>query len=329
MRIGYFLSSEEYGPEELVRQARWAEEAGFESLWISDHFHPWNDEQGQSPFVWSTIGAISQVCALPVMTAVTCPTVRMHPAIVAQAAATSAVLTAGSFILGVGSGEALNEHVTAARWPDIGVRLEMLEEAVGVMRELWAGGYLDHHGRHYDVENARIYTRPTDPIPVYVSAFGPRAARLAGRIGDGLVTVTPDTDIIKEFRAAGGEGKPVSAGYKVCWGTDDETCVDTAHRLWATSGLPGELSQVLPSPAHFEQASTLVPRQATRSSIAYGDDVDRHVQAFRPYAEAGIDTIHIAQIGGTGDVTPAEGFFEFYGSTVLPRLREMAGGDDR
>jgi G6PDH family F420-dependent oxidoreductase len=322
-RIGYFLSCEEYGPAELIQQAKWAEEAGFESLWISDHFHPWNDEQGESPFVWSVIGAISAVCSLPIATAVTCPTIRTHPVIVAQAAATSAVLTGGKFILGVGSGEALNEHVTGARWPDITVRLNMLEEAVDVMRSLWKGGFVDHHGEHYTVENARLYTIPDEPVPVYVSGFGPKAAELAGRIGEGFVTTSPDQDTIKAFRASGGEGKPVQAGYKVCWGTDDEICIDTAHRLWANSGVPGELSQVLPSPRHFEQVSALVTKDSTRDSIAYGADVDRHVDAYRPFAEAGIDVIHVSQMGGRESATSAEGFFEFYRDRVLPRLREL------
>jgi G6PDH family F420-dependent oxidoreductase len=324
MKIGYFLSCEEYRPAELIDQARWAEEAGFESLWISDHFHPWNDAQGESPFVWSMIGAITQVCSLPVTTAVTCPTIRIHPAVVAQAAATSSVLTRGRFALGVGSGEALNEHVVGARWPDIAVRLEMLEEAVAVMRELWRGEYTDHHGPHYTVENARIYTRPDEPIPVYVSAFGPKAVEVAGRIGDGFVTTTPDADMIKRFRDAGGAGKPVHAGYKVAWGTDDDAAVDVAHKLWANSGLPGELSQVLPSPAHFEQASQLVTRESTRDSIAYGNDVDRHVAAFKPYAEAGVDAVHISQMGGREAKTSAEGFFEAYRDRILPRLRELA-----
>lgn len=323
MKIGYFLSCEEYSPRELVDQARWAEAAGFESLWISDHFHPWNDEQGQSPFVWSMIGAVSQVCALPITTAVTCPTIRQHPVLVAQAAATSAVLTQNRFVLGVGSGEALNEHVIGARWPDVTVRLEMLDEAVEVIRALWQGDYVDHHGAHYDVENARIYTLPDEPIPIYVSAFGPRAAQVAGRIGDGFVTTSPDAEMIKAFREAGGDGKPVTAGYKVCWGEDDDTCIDTAHRLWANSGLPGELAQVLPSPAHIEQASKLVPRESTRDAIAYGADIDRHVAAFRPYVEAGVDEIHIAQMGGREPATRAAGFFEFYRDQVLPRLREL------
>jgi hypothetical protein len=183
MRIGCFLSCEEFAPGDLVAQARRAEEAGFHALWISDHYHPWNDEQGHSPFVWSVIGAIAQVTDLPVTTGVTCPTVRIHPAIVAQAAATSNVLLEGRFSLGVGTGEALNEHVTTARWPNIDVRLDMLEEAVGVMRALWSGEYVSHHGQHYSVENARIYTRTEQPPPIYVSGFGPKSAELAGRIG--------------------------------------------------------------------------------------------------------------------------------------------------
>ena len=323
MKIGYFLSCEEYRPAELIEQARLAEEAGFDSLWISDHFHPWNDAQGQSPFVWSMIGAISQVCSLPIATAVTCPTVRIHPAVIAQAAATSAVLTGGRFILGVGSGEALNEHVVGARWPDAAVRLDMLEEAVDVLRTLWKGEFVDHHGEYYTVENARIYTLPDEPIPVYVSAFGPKAADVAGRIGDGLVTTSPDTQIIHAFRESGGEGKPVHAGYKVCWGVDDDACIDTAHRLWANSGIPGEAAQVLPSPRHFEQVSGLVTRDSTRDSIAYGADVDRHVAAFQPFAEAGVDVVPISQMGGREPKTPYAGFFEFYRDDVLPRLREL------
>ena len=323
MKIGYFLSCEEYGPADLLAQARGAEAAGFESLWISDHFHPWNDAQGESPFVWSMIGAISQVCDLPITTAVTCPTIRQHPVIVSQAAATSALLTDGGFVLGVGSGEALNEHVTGSRWPTTSIRLEMLEEAVEVMRALWDGGFVDHHGTYYTVENARLYTRPDQSVPVYVSGFGPKAAALAGRIGDGYVTTTPDRELIAAFRDAGGAGKPVHAGYKVCWGPDDDQCIDTAHRLWSNSGVPGELSQVLPSPRHFEQASTLVTREATRDSMAYGNDIDRHIEAFRPFAEAGVDVVHISQMGGREAATSADGFFEFYRDKVLPRLREI------
>jgi G6PDH family F420-dependent oxidoreductase len=324
MQIGYFLSCEEYGPAELVEQARDAAEAGFDSLWISDHFHPWNDAQGESPFVWSVIGAVTQVCDLPITTAVTCPTVRVHPAVVAQAAATSAVLANGRFTLGVGSGEALNEHVTGARWPSADVRLEMLEEAVAVIRELWRGDFVEHHGKHYTVENARIYTLPDRPPEIHVSGFGPKAIEVAARIGDGYITTTPDAEAIEQFRKAGGEGKPVQAGYKVVWGIDDDAAIDAAHRLWANSGVPGELSQVLPSPKHFEQVSQLVTRESTAKSVAYGADVQRHVDAFKPFADAGFDAVHISQMAGREDKTNTRGFFEFYKTDVLPRLREYA-----
>lgn len=325
MRIGYFLSSEEYTPAQLVEQAVAAEQAGFDALWISDHFHPWNDEQGHSPFVWSVIGAISQVCALPVTTAVTCPTVRMHPAIVAQAAATSAVMLEGRFALGVGSGEALNEHITGSRWPSVATRLSMLEEAIEVIRELWRGEYTTLHGEHYTVENARIYTRPESPPPIYVSGFGPNSAALAGRVGDGYITTSADQEAIDVFRKNGGEGKPLQAGYKVCWSENQDTAVRTAHRMWANSGLPGEASQVLPSPAHFEQLSKLVTPEMTRESVACGADADRHVEAFRPFAEAGFDEVYISQIGGRERETSYAGFFDFYGRQLLPALRRLAG----
>src|SRR4051794_18804508 len=211
MKIGYFLSCEENAPRDLVAQARQAADAGFQALWISDHYHPWNDEQGHSAFVWSVIGALAEVTELPVTTAVTCPTMRIHPAVVAQAAATSAVMHEGRFNLGVGSGEALNEHVLGTHWPEADVRLEMLEEAVEVMRALWSGGQRSHRGRHYTVENARIYDLPETPPPVLVSGFGPKAVRVAARIGDGFVTTSPDEEMIGLYRSEGGKG-PVHAG---------------------------------------------------------------------------------------------------------------------
>ncbi len=192
MKIGLFLSCEEFGPAELVAQAVRAERAGFHALWISDHYHPWNDEQGHSPFVWSVIGAVAQATSLPVTTGVTCPTVRIHPAVIAQAAATSAVLLEGRFNLGVGTGEALNEHVLGDRWPEADVRLEMLEEAVEVIRTLWQGGQRSHHGRHYTVENARVYDLPERPPPVLVSGFGPKSIELAARVGDGYCATMPE-----------------------------------------------------------------------------------------------------------------------------------------
>ena len=316
MRIGYFLSSEEHGPHELVEQARLAEEAGFEGLWISDALHPWNDEQGQSPFVWGVIGAISQVCQLPVTTAVTAPTVRLHPAIVAQAAATAAVQLRGRFRLGVGTGEALNEHILGDGWPAESVRLEMLEEAVTVLRELWTGEFTSHHGRHYTVENARVYTLPERPPALYLSALGDKSFDLALRVADGFVTTQPDAERVRQWKAKAGPDKPTQGGYKVCVADTQDEGVELAHRLWATAGLPGELSQVLPSPRHFEQASQLVTQDMTRESVACGKDPERHVAAFQPYRDAGFDEVYVANMG-----PHYHQFFRLYADEVLPRLR--------
>ncbi len=316
MRIGYFLSCEEYTPAELLEQARMAQDAGFEALWISDHYHPWNDEQGQSPFVWSVVGALAQVCDLPVTTAVTCPTVRTHPAVIAQAAATSAVMHEGRFVLGVGTGEALNEHILGDPWPSIDTRLEMLEEAVDVIRELWRGGFVSRRGRHYTVDHARIYTLPDEPPPVYVSAFGPKAVEVAGRIGDGYVGTSPDADLIERFRSAGGAGKPAQGGFKVCFADDRDTGVEIAHRLWANSGVPGELAQVLPSPRHFEQASQLVTEEMTRDSVVCGPDAEAHLGQARTYLRAGYDEVYVANMG-----PHYTGFMRLWRDEVLPELR--------
>jgi G6PDH family F420-dependent oxidoreductase len=314
--FGYFLSCEEYTPAELVEQATLAEQAGFEALWISDHFHPWNDEQGQSPFVWSVIGALSQACSLPVTTAVTCPTIRMHPVLVAQAAATSQVMLDGRFRLGVGSGEALNEHILGTVWPSAGVRLEMLEEAVGLLRRLWSGDVVTERGRHYSVDTARIYTLPDAPPPVYVSAFGPKAIDVAARIGDGFITTSPDAASLRAFREKAGAGKPAQSGFKVCYAATEKEGVETAHRLWANSGLPGELAQVLPSPKHFEQASALVTPEMTGSSVVCGPDADTHIDAFEPYVDAGFDEVYVANMG-----PHYKEMIALYGSEVLPALR--------
>jgi G6PDH family F420-dependent oxidoreductase len=297
MRIGYFLSCEEFTPAELLEQASLAQEAGFCGLWISDHYHPWTDQQGQSAFVWSMIGALSQVTTLPITTAVTCPTMRIHPAIVAQAAATSAVLTQGRFILGVGTGEALNEHVLGDHWPSAGVRQQMLEEAIEVMRALWTDTFVDHHGRYYTVENARIYTRPDGPVPVFVSGFGPRATDLAARVGDGYLSTRPDAELVQRFRSGGGANKPAVAGMKGCYASTEEEAVQIAHRQWASSALPGELAQVLPSPRHFEDAAELVTPDLVHEQFPGGPDPKPYLESLRAYRDAGFDEVYVAAIG--------------------------------
>ncbi len=317
MKVGYFLSCEEYGPLELLEQARMAEEAGFEALWISDHYHPWNDEQGESPFVWSVIGGLSQVTSrIPVYTAVTCPTIRIHPAIIAQAAATSAAMLPGRFGLGVGSGEALNEHIFGDAWPSTDVRLEMLEEAVEIIRLLWEGGTHSYDGRHYAVENARIYTLPDEPPPILVSGFGPKATQIAGRIGDGYMNVAPDADLLNLFRSSGGGEKPAHGAFKVCYGEDEAERRKTAHRIWPNEGLPGELAQVLPTPRHFEQATQLVTEDMIAEAIPCGPDPEPHRETIRQYEGAGYDEVYVQQIGGN-----TKAFFELYGKEILPEFR--------
>ncbi len=315
MQIGYFLSSEQFGVRDLVRQARRAEEAGFAGLWLSDHFHPWNEAQGHSPFVWSTIGAVAQATErIPLTTAVTCPTVRIHPAVIAQAAATSAVLLDGRFRLGVGTGEALNEHILGGRWPAAAERLEMLEEAIEVMRLLWQGGSRSHRGRHYTVENARVYDLPETPTPIFVSGFGPRSIALAARVGDGFCTVAPDGETVAAFREQGGGQKLVQGAMKVCFGDDVAAARETAHRLWPTEALPGELAQLLPTPAHFEQACSLIDADMVAEKIPCGPDLGAHFERLEQFERAGFDEVYVQQVG-----PDEEGFFAAYEHEILRR----------
>jgi G6PDH family F420-dependent oxidoreductase len=313
MKIGYFLSTEEYTPAELVEQAKAAEQAGFHALWISDHYHPWNDEQGNSPFVWTVIGAIGEACSLPVTTAVTCPTMRIHPAVIAQAAATTGELLEGRFTLGVGSGEALNEHILGDPWPNADRRLEMLEEAVALIRELWTGNVVSWEGKHYRVDHARIYNLPETPPEIYVSGFGPKAVEVAARIGDGYINTAPDADLVSRFKEASG-GKPAHAGSKVAYAATPEEGWEHAHRLWANAGLPGELAQVLPTPEHFEQASQIVSPDSTRESVVAGPDPEPHLEQIQKYADAGYDELYVANMG-----PHYREMIAFYADQILPK----------
>jgi G6PDH family F420-dependent oxidoreductase len=316
MDIGYKLSSEEHSATDLIRYARRAEELGFGFAAISDHYHPWTDKQGHSPFVWNVLGGLAHATdTIRVLTAVTCPTVRIHPAVIAQAAATTATMLPGRFIFGVGSGELLNEHILADHWPETEVRLEMLEEAVDLMRLLWEGGQKSHRGEYYVVENAKIYDRPDEPIPVYIAAAGKQAARLAGRIGDGLVATSPESETVQTFEAAGGAGKPRYAEATVCWAATEQEAKRTAKEWWPNASLPGELGQVLATPAHFEQASELVTEEKLAESIPCGPDPERYLDSIREYADAGFDAVFVHQIGPDQD-----GFFDFFKREVMPKL---------
>jgi coenzyme F420-dependent glucose-6-phosphate dehydrogenase len=316
MELGYALSSEEHGPNELVRNAKAAEDAGFTFALISDHYHPWVDAQGQSPFVWSVIGGIAQATErLRLGTGVTCPTIRIHPAIIAQAAATSAVMMEGRFFLGVGTGEELNEHVLGDRWPAPPVRLEMLEEAIEVMRLLWRGGYQSHTGKHYTVEQARIYTLPDEPPQIAVAAAQPKAAEVAGRLGDAFVGVGPEGELVDEFDQAGGKGKPRYGQVTVCYAETEEEARKTAFEVWPNAGLEGPLSQELAIPEHYEAAAKLLSEDDVAETVVCGPDPERHLEAIREYERAGYDHVYVHQVG-----RDQERFFRFYEKEILPKL---------
>ena len=322
LQFGFALSSEEHPPRDHVRHARFAEEAGFDFLPISDHYHPWTDLQGHSPFVWSVIGAIAQATErIRLGTGVTCPTMRIHPAIIAQAAATAGCLMPGRFFLGVGTGEKLNEHILGDRWPEHEVRAAMLEEAVAVIRLLWKGGVRSHHGRYFTVENARIYDLP-DPLPeIVIAASGPNAAELAGRIGDGFWTTAPKPELIEAFEGSAprrARRRPRYGQVTVCWAKDERSARRTAHRLWPTAGIPGEATQELPSPAHFEQLAAMVTEEAITEAVVCGPDVGRHVAAVRSFVDAGFDHVYVHQIG-----PDQAGCIEFYRRDVLPELARL------
>lgn len=314
--FGYKLSSEEFGPRQLVAQAEAAEETGFTFASISDHFHPWTDEQGESPFVWGVLGAIANATtSLKVITGVTCPTIRIHPAVIAQAAATAEALMPGRFSLGLGTGENLNEHITGARWPRAGTRREMLSEAIDVIRGLWEAKNFNHDGKYYTVENARIYSMPERVPEILIAASGDRAVELAADKGDGLIALAPEPKMIERLESAGGAGKPRYAEVTVCWGEDRDEALKNAVEWWPIVGMGGELSQELPLPRHFEQAAESVRPDDLEGKIAAGPDPEEHLEMIHRYVDAGYDHIWVHQIG-----PDQAGFFRFYRNEILPKL---------
>ena len=314
--IGYALASEDWPPRDLVALARRAEESGFEYAFISDHIHPWVDKQGSSSFVWGVLGGIAEATErLRLATGVTCPLIRIHPVIVAHAAATAACLMRGRFFLGVGTGENLNEHVLGHRWPAPDERVEMLKEAIDIMRLLWKGGEQTHRGKHYTVDHCRIYDLPDDPIDIAVAAGKPVAATLAGQLGDALINTAPDREVAESFEEAGGKGKPKYGMLHVCYSEDEEEARRTAHELWPNLALGGSLGQELPRPQDFEAAAELVTHEDVAETVPCGPDADRHRQAIKEYEDAGYDHVFIHQIG-----PDQEAFFRFYESEILARV---------
>jgi G6PDH family F420-dependent oxidoreductase len=314
--IGYTLSSEEHEATDLVRNAQRAEQLGFDFVSVSDHFHPWIDKQGHSPFVWAVLGGIAATTErIGVATGVTAPIMRIHPAIIAQASATVATMLPGRFFFGVGSGEALNEHVTGLHWPEADVRLEMLEEAVHIIRGLWEGGLFSHRGTHFTVENARLYSRPDTPPPIVVSGGGPKAAEVAGRIGDGFWGMGPDAEMVETFTKAGGEG-PKFAQVTCCWAGDERAARRTAYEIWPNTGLGGQLAQELALPSYFESACELLTEEQATKDTPLGPDPQPYLDAYASYVDAGFDHVYFHQIG-----PDQAGFLTFCERELLPRLR--------
>ena len=321
VRFGYALSSEEHRPLDLVRNARRAEEVGFEFAMISDHFHPWIDRQGQSPFVWSVIGGIAATTdKITLGTGVTALSQRIHPAILAQAAATCADMLPGRFWFGVGTGEALNEHILGDPWPEHELRLAMLEEAVEIIRELWKGELTSRRGDFYDVVRARIYTVPKELPPILLAAGGPETAEVAGRVTDGIIATGPDKELLRAYGADG----PKVAQVSVCWAKSEAAARKTAHEWWPTAAIHGDSGQELSLPSSFESIAELVTEDAIAEAISCGPDPEVHLAKVKAYLDAGFDHVYFHQIG-----PDQEGFFRFAETELLPRLGASGAGRTR
>ncbi|MFD0120903.1 LLM class F420-dependent oxidoreductase [Streptomyces virginiae] len=318
--IGYTMMAEQAGPRELVSHVVGAERAGFDFSVISDHSFPWLESQGHASYAWSVLGAAAQATSrIPLMTYVTCPTFRYHPAVVAQKAATVQILSEGRFRLGLGSGENLNEHIVGAAWPAAHVRLDMLEEAVDIIRRMFTGEYVSHHGAHFDVENARLWDLPDAPPPIGIAVSGTRSCAVAGRQGDLVIATEPRRELLERFDAHGGAGKPKVGQLPVCHDTDRAAAVARAHDQfrWALGGW--KVNAELPGPDGFEQAARHTRPEDVAEAIPCGDDVDAFVDAVRPYAEAGFTEVALVQIGGAHQ----EPFLEWAEAKLLPALREL------
>jgi G6PDH family F420-dependent oxidoreductase len=318
MQIGYKLMAEGFGPAELVRQAVLAERAGFDFVEISDHFHPWLDNQGHSPFAWTVLGTIAaRTERIGLATGVTCPTVRYHPAIIAQAAATLALVSGDRFTLGVGSGERLNEHVVGRGFPDVRVRQEMLREALEIIRLLWRGGYRSYEGRHLRLEDARVFDLPGRPPPIAVAAGGPAAARIAAELGDALFATEAKPAIVRHYRESGGAG-PRYAEVPMAWAPDEHTAARTALATtrWALTGW--KVMSELPNPVNFDSATTTVREEDILAKFACGPDPARYLEVARQFVDAGFDRLVMVNTGPDPD-----GFIDFYQRELDERIRRL------
>jgi G6PDH family F420-dependent oxidoreductase len=318
MKFGYKLAAEGFGPKELIQQAVRAEQAGFDFVEISDHFHPWLDVQGHSPFAWTVLGAIAaRTDRIGLATGVTCPSMRYHPAIIAQAAATLAIVSDDRFTLGLGAGERLNEHVVGQGFPSVRGRHERLREALEIIKLLWQGGYQSYEGKHLQLEDARVFDLP-DKLPVIaVAAGGKNAAAMAAELGDGLFVTEPRTDLVESYTGAGGSG-PRYAEVPMAWAPTEEAGVQEVLKTsrWALTGW--KVMSELPNPVNFDAASQTVREEDVRGHFALGPDAEPYVEAVKKYTEAGYDHIVLQNAGPDPD-----GFIDFFAKDLQDKLQRL------
>ncbi|RBQ15292.1 LLM class F420-dependent oxidoreductase [Spongiactinospora rosea] len=318
--IGYTMMCEQTSPGQLVRDVATAERAGFDYAVISDHYFPWLEEMGHSPYAWTVLGAAAQATdRLPLMTYVTCPIMRYHPAVVAQKAATMGVLSKGRFTLGLGSGENLNEHVVGHAWPSVDTRHLMFREAIEIIQRLFGGGYREYRGEFFDLDSAKLYDLPERPVPLAIAASGPRSAEIAAEYGDALVATEPDADVVDAFAAGGGRGKPVYGQLAIAYDTDAAAARERAHRLWRWSTAGWKVMAELPGPVNFAASAESVTPDDVAATVPCGSDAGAVVEAVRAYVDAGFTHIALVQIGADHQ----DAFFDWAKSDLLPALREL------
>ena len=318
MKIGYKLIAEAYGPKEIVRQTVEAERAGFDFVEVSDHFHPWLNSQGHSGFAWGMLAAAAaKTETIGLATGVTCPFVRYHPAIIAQAAATQALLCDGRFTLGVGSGERLSEHIVGGGWPSVRVRHEMFRESLEIVRALWEGGYQNYEGKHLSVEAARVFDLPDTPPPIIVAGSGAKSARIAAELGDGLFATDPDAELVEAYGAVGGTGAKYGE-VPLSWAPDEAAAVKSAHETFRFGVLGWKVLADLPNPENFESVTEWVTEETMAEEFACGPDVERHLEVAQQFVDAGFD--HLALINAGPD---PDGFFEFFANELGDRVRAL------
>jgi G6PDH family F420-dependent oxidoreductase len=317
-RYGYTLMTEQSGPKELVRYAATAEQAGFDFEVMSDHYFPWLDEQGHAGYAWSMLGAVTQVTErVELMTYVTCPIMRYHPAVVAQKAATVGVLSDGRFMLGLGAGENLNEHVVGRGWPPVNVRHEMLEEAVRIIRALLAGEDVSTAGRHFRVDSAKLWDLPERAVPIGVAVSGAQSVETFSPLADHLIAVEPQGELVAAWDAAHqGESRKIGQ-IPVCWGADKDAAVQKAHEQFRWFAGGWKVNAELPGPAGFAGATQFVRPDDVAGSIPCGPDVDAIVAAVREFEDAGFTDVAVVQIGDEGQ----QEFLEMAEKELLPALR--------